>query len=106
MKSFTAAVALLAAGFSAAGHAADFSVTQKDDQFSTKQLRVKRGDTVEFRNDDSHFHNIFSLSDTKSFDLGSYPQGQSRKVVMDKEGTVEVECAIHPHMKMVIEVSK
>ena len=40
----------------------------------------------------------------KTFDLGSYPQGQSKKVVFDKPGTVEVECAIHPEMKLVVEV--
>ena len=50
--------------------------------------------------------NIFSLSDTKTFDLGSYPQGQSKKVVFDKPGTVEIECAIHPDMKLVVEVKK
>lgn len=106
MKSPLAAAALLAAGLSASAFAADFTVAQKGNQFSTNKLTVKAGDTVEFRNDDPHFHNVFSLSDPKSFDLGSYPQGQSRKVVFDKEGTVEVECAIHPQMKMTIEVHK
>jgi plastocyanin len=86
--------------------ATDVTVTQKDKKFSVARLQAKVGDTVSFRNDDPYFHNIFSLSDTQSFDLGSYPQGQSRKVVLQKEGTVEVECAIHPDMKMVIEVRK
>jgi plastocyanin len=57
-------------------------------------------------NDDPFAHNVFSLSDTKSFDLGSYPQGQGKSVVMDKAGLVEVECAVHPDMKMLIEVSR
>jgi plastocyanin len=38
------------------------------------------------------------------FDLGSYPQGQSKSVTFDKAGKVEVECAIHPQMKMTVEV--
>jgi plastocyanin len=42
----------------------------------------------------------------QSFDLGSFPQGQSRKATFTKPGTVEVECAIHPQMKMVIQVEK
>jgi plastocyanin len=81
-------------------------VSQKNKAFSTKLLKVKVGDAVNFRNDDPFFHNIFSLSDTQSFDLGSYPQGQSRKTTFTKEGRVEVECAIHPDMKMVVQVEK
>lgn len=86
--------------------AADHTVEQKNKAFSVKSLKVKVGDTVNFKNMDAFNHNIFSLSDVKSFDLGSYPQGQARSVVMDKPGNVEVECSIHPDMKMVIEVSK
>jgi plastocyanin len=81
-------------------------VDQKDKQFSKKSLRIKVGDVVEFRNSDPFAHNIFSLSDAKPFDLGSYPQGQSKKVTFDKPGKVEVECSIHPSMQMDIEVEK
>jgi plastocyanin len=99
---------LIVAGatMTAAVHAKDFEVLQKDKKFSQKSLTVKVGDTVSFRNEDPFMHNILSLSDTKTFDLGSYPQGQSRSVTFDKPGTVEVECAIHPEMKMVVEVKK
>ena len=81
-------------------------IDQKDKQFSKKSIRIKVGDVVEFRNSDPYAHNIFSLSDAKSFDLGSYPQGQSKKVSFDKPGKVEVECSIHPSMQMEIEVEK
>jgi plastocyanin len=81
-------------------------VGQKNKAFSAATLKVKVGDTVSFRNDDPFFHNIFSLSDVQSFDLGSFPQGQSRKTTFTKAGVVEVECAIHPEMKMLIQVEK
>jgi plastocyanin len=81
-------------------------VDQKDKQFSKKSLRIKVGDSVEFTNSDPFAHNVFSLSDVKSFDLGSYPQGQSKKLKFDDVGTVEVECSIHPSMQMTIEVEK
>ena len=90
--------------FSALG--AEQLIDQKDKQFSKKAIKIKVGDVVEFRNSDPFAHNIFSLSDTKSFDLGSYPQGQSKKVTFDKPGKVEVECSIHPGMQMDIEVEK
>ena len=85
-------------------HAAETEVLQKNKQFSVKSLKVKVGDSVNFKNEDPFFHNIFSLSAPKTFDLGSYPQGQSKKVTFDKPGVVEVECAIHPEMKMTVEV--
>ena len=81
-------------------------IAQKDKKFSVAKIKVKLGDTLTFRNDDSFFHNVFSLSSAKSFDLGSYGKGESRSVIFDKEGVVEVECAIHPEMKMVVEVAK
>lgn len=87
-------------------HAADYLVSQKDKNFSPKTLRIKVGDSVDFRNDDLVSHNVFSLSDAKSFDLGAYPKGESRKVTFDKAGTVDVECAVHPAMRMKIEVTE
>lgn len=86
--------------------AANFEVLQQDKQFSQKALTIKVGDSVSFKNEDPFSHNVFSLSDTKTFDLGSYPKGQAKTVTFDKPGTVEVECAIHPGMKMTIKVEK
>jgi len=101
-----ALMTLLLAAWTLAIASKEFVVAQKDKKFSTGHLKVKVGDTVSFKNDDPFFHNIFSLSKTQSFDLGSYPQGQARRTTFSKEGTVEIECAIHPEMKMVIEVEK
>lgn len=86
--------------------AADYDVLQTNKAFSTNHLKVKVGDTITFVNNDPFFHNIYSLSETKTFDLGSYPKGQGRKVTFDQPGTVEVECAIHPYMKMTVEIVK
>ena len=105
MKLVSLAVILLGS-LAGSAFAADFLVDQKDKQFSNKLLKIKVGDAIEFRNSDPFAHNIFSLSDVKSFDLGSYPQGQSKKVIFDKPGKVEVECSIHPSMQMVVEVEK
>lgn len=87
-------------------HAQEHVVGQKNKAFSVETLKIRVGDSVSFRNDDPFFHNIFSLSDVQTFDLGSYPQGQARKATFSKPGKVKVECAIHPTMKMVIEVVK
>jgi plastocyanin len=79
-------------------------VGQKNKEFTIRALTLKQGDKVKFINLDTFFHNVFSLSDAAMFDLGSFPEGQFKEVVFDQVGTVEVECAIHPNMKMVINV--
>ncbi len=102
--SIVAGVALALSG--ALAHADERVVTQKNKSFSDKTVKLKVGDSIKFVNDDSFAHNVFSLSDTKSFDLGTYSKGGVKSVTFDKPGTVEVECAIHPDMKMTVEVSK
>lgn len=89
---------------SSAAWAASYQIISKNSAFSVKALQIKVGDTVSFKNEDPYLHNIFSLSDAKPFDLGSYPQGQARVIVFDKSGTVEVECSIHSNEKMTITV--
>lgn len=97
-------LSLLAASSLSVVHAAEYEIGQKDKKFTEKKLDIKVGDTVKFTNEDPFFHNVFSLSDNKTFDLGSYPKGKSKSVTFDKPGKIDVECAIHPTMHMVIEV--
>ncbi len=87
-------------------YAEEFEVEQKNKMFSIEKITLKKGDVVHFKNADKIFHNVFSLSDTQFFDLGSYPQGESRAVTFETTGKVEVECAIHPQMYMVIDVKE
>ena len=102
LASVAAALTIVAS----AAYAATHLVAQKEKQFNVSTLKAKIGDSVSFRNDDNFFHNIFSLSSGHAFDLGSYGKGESRSVTLSKEGVIEVECAIHPQMKMTIEVTR
>ena len=86
--------------------AGDHPVRQKGNAFSLTELKVKVGDSVTFRNEDGHFHNIFSLSEAQSFDLGSFAPGQAKSVTIGKAGTIEIECAIHPGMKLRVEATR
>ncbi len=104
LRTVLVASALIVAGTALAGE--QHLVAQKNKAFTAKTLKAKVGDKLVFRNDDVFHHNVFSLSDTQSFDLGSFGQGVAREVVLTKTGTLEIECAIHPEMKLVVEVSK
>lgn len=95
-------LSLLVPAYAASTHA----VGQVKKAFSVTSLKAKVGDTITFKNDDEFAHNVFSLSDVQSFDLGSYKKGETRSLTLTSAGTIEVECAIHPEMKMKIEVAK
>jgi plastocyanin len=71
---------------------------QRDETFVPHVLAVSVGTTVEFPNSDRVFHNVFSLSKARRFDLGRYPRGASRSVRFDRPGMVRVFCEIHSHM--------
>lgn len=74
------------------------TLDQKDMVFRPLVLPVLVGTTVDFPNADPLFHNVFSLSKPKEFDLGKYPKGQHRSVTFDKQGIVSVYCEIHSYM--------
>jgi plastocyanin len=88
-----------------ARHATKFVIQQQNRQFSPDILAVPAGATVSFPNMDPIFHNIFSLSKPKMFDLGSYDQGESRNVIFPKPGVVSVYCRLHPNMAATIVVT-
>jgi plastocyanin len=108
---FKAGLCVLAMAVSAsvAAKAAENLVTQTNKTFimngnKVEAMDIRVGDSIRFQNQDPFFHNIFSLSELKSFDLGSFPKGQSKTVKFDKAGVVEIECAIHPEMFMEVTI--
>jgi len=75
---------------------------QHHEQFIPHVLPIVAGTTVRFRNSEEVYHNVFSLSRAKTFNLGRYPKGQYRDVVFDRLGVVSVYCDIHTHMNAFI----
>ena len=79
-------------------------MTQKDLAFRAGLLAIEVGTKVEFPNEDDTYHNIFSYSPAKRFDLGRYPPEENPipSVVFDKPGLVTLRCDIHEHMRGLI----
>jgi plastocyanin len=73
-------------------------LAQVNQQFEPHVLGVTVGSTVTFPNKDPLFHNVFSYSKTKRFDLGKYGEGDTRTVTFDTPGLVQVFCEIHSNM--------
>ena len=78
------------------------AIRQIDENFVPRVVAVTVGSEVEFPNDDPIYHNVFSLSRAKNFNLGRYPKGDTRKVRFDKPGVVKVFCEIHSHMSATV----
>ncbi len=78
---------------------------QRGQRFAPQLLVIPVGSTVSFPNGDPIFHNVFSLSAAKKFDLGYYPAGQTRVVKFDAPGVVQVYCHLHPNMYATIVVA-
>ena len=77
-------------------------ITQKDAMFHPHVMPVVVGTEVRWPNKDDIFHNVFSISDAKNFDLGLYKDPEIGKVTFDKAGRVDVFCSIHSQMNCVI----
>ncbi len=81
------------------------SIVQREKRYLPHVLAVPLGATVEFRNEDDIFHNVFSLSKPNDFDLGLYKGGKAREQVFASPGPVQLLCNIHSSMQAWVYVS-
>lgn len=83
---------------------AEATMSQKDLTFIPALLPIQTGTRVRFPNLDDTYHNIFSFSPTKRFDLGRYRPEEKPvpSVVFDAPGLVTIRCDIHEHMRALI----
>lgn len=84
--------------------AARFEIAISDKTFSPHVLVVPAGSTVAFPNHDPFDHNVFSVSDSNSFDLGLYGRGEGKTVMFKYPGLVRVFCNVHPKMVALVQV--
>jgi plastocyanin len=86
-------------GFAQPGQPEPATLSQRNERFEPKLLPIVAGQTVLFPNFDRLYHNVFSVSPVKPFDLGQYRSTDPpRSVVFETPGLVPVYCNIHPHM--------
>ncbi|HSY74776.1 MAG TPA: carboxypeptidase regulatory-like domain-containing protein [Dongiaceae bacterium] len=78
-------------------------IAQEGAMFSPHVLPITVGTTVEWPNNDTIYHNVFSMSDAKQFDLNLYKGNPpDKRVTFDKPGRVDVFCSIHSNMHCVV----
>jgi plastocyanin len=71
---------------------------QRGQTFVPHLLAITAGTVVDFPNNDKTFHNVFSLSRSRTFDLGRFAPGRTGSVRFDRPGIVPIFCDIHSHM--------
>jgi plastocyanin len=77
-------------------------MAQTQERFEPHVLSLLQDGRVDFPNRDDVYHNVFSLSRVKTFDLGRYPTGSSKSVTFTKPGVVQVFCHIHSDMSGIV----
>jgi len=77
-------------------------ILQEGATFTPHVLPILAGTTVEWPNNDQIFHNVFSVSEPKQFDLLLYKAPVVKSVTFDKAGRVDVFCSIHANMHCVV----
>jgi len=102
-RSYLAIPALLAATMTVA-YAAPHVVGQKGKLFTPGALTVKTGEVLEFKNDDSVTHHIYSSTKGQEFSLETLHPGASGTRIFSKKGRVDVRCGLHPGMRLVLTV--
>ena len=105
MKGFKLVLAAAFLSGTVVAFAAEKTVTQKGKVFSETEIAIKVGDTLVFVNDDNVFHNVLSTHSENKFNLGSLKPGSSTPVTFKAAGDVQVLCAMHPSMKMLVKVA-
>jgi plastocyanin len=70
--------------------------------FQPHLLVIPAGSIVEFPNYDPYFHNVFSFSKNRRFDLGLYEAGVLKAVKFDRPGISYLFCSIHPEMMAIV----
>jgi len=105
-RQLTGAIALAAAAAAFPAAAAEHTITMKGVNYQPSVIDAKVGDTLKFVNDDGTDHNVFVPTKGFGADLGMQKSGAATELKLVRLGTFEVECVVHPHMLLKVNVSK
>jgi plastocyanin len=72
---------------------------QQNMKFIPTVVAIVVGETVDFPNNDTSWHNVYSKGGANDFDLGLYAPGKTRSQKFDKPGVSRILCNAHPNME-------
>ena len=86
--------------------AEDVTIIQRNKAFSVAEVSAKVGDRLRFVNADTVAHNLYSVTPGFEFEILAQAPGRSDAVGIRAPGALIVECAIHPGMKLRVNVAR
>jgi plastocyanin len=97
---------LFAAGLLAAvpAEAAEHVIRMAGQQYEPAEIKVAKGDSIRFVNDDDLAHEVFVPTVGFALDLGKQEPGEEKAITLAKDGSFEVECVFHSHMLLTVTV--
>ncbi len=104
LRTWCLLLAVLAQPALLAKAAGGFSVIQSGRAFSVPEIRIKRGDTIHFKNDDEFLHQLYVSSPSFNFSSAEQETGQAVDIRFPASGTFQVGCEIHPKMSLTVHV--
>ena len=104
VKTYVACGVVGVLAIATAAWAGTLIVDQKNLKFSVKELKIAKGDSIEFTNSDDTSHNITISGAGFTANSGLQKPGQPFKVPLVKAGVYKVSCGIHPNMRMTVTV--
>jgi plastocyanin len=106
MKFLPLCVASLAVAVSLGAAADTVEVSQKGRRFLPDSIDLKVGDTLKIHNDDEFIHHIYVASPDFNFESEEQPPGNNIEVKFTHAGDYNVQCRIHPKMKLTVHVKQ
>ncbi len=104
MRGLAAALVLVLATATTAV-AGEHEVVQKGKAFEPAEITIQAGDSIVFKNEDTVTHNMFSRTEGNEFNLKMQKPGEVKDpVTLNEKGTTTIRCAIHPKMKLTVNV--
>ncbi|NTU57578.1 MAG: hypothetical protein HGB00_01445 [Chlorobiaceae bacterium] len=82
------------------------TIEQHHLKFIPKVTTIPVGSTVVFTNHDKIYHNVFSVSEAKKFNLHTYDPGKAKQVTFERQGVVNLLCNVHPEMSAWVVVTE
>lgn len=80
-------------------------VVQKDKRFSVTHVRLRHGGRLVVHNRDTREHNVRVYAPGLDYDSGFQQPGETIELRFPATGTYHAYCAIHPKMKLDVEVA-
>jgi plastocyanin len=105
MRKIATLLLVIPLGMTTGGLVAKQMISQQGRMFSIDSIAIKTGASLTFLNNDNIPHNVASISKGNEFNLGSQRPGASTDVTFTEAGEVLVFCAIHPRMKLTVNIS-